>query len=104
MDWPHDPDGEHGSEGRRVYGHAVIAKKVDEEEDFPLDVEAFVDEYGDDPIRIDHETVVSLREIFDYIETDEFEDIVTMHKRVGQAMRENDLWFYEGADQFTRTR
>ena len=104
MDWPHDPDGEQGSEGRRVYGHAVIAKKVDEEEDFPLDVEAFVDEYGDDPIRIDHETVVSLREVFDYIETDEFEDIVTMHKRVGQAMRENDLWFYEGADQFTRTR
>ena len=104
MDWPHDPDGEQGSEGRRVYGHAVIAKKVDEEDDFPLDVEAFVDEYGDDPIRIDHETVVSLREIFDYIETDEFADIVTMHKRVGQAMRENDLWFYEGADQFTRTR
>jgi hypothetical protein len=104
MDWPHDPDGEQGSEGRRIYGHAVIAKKVDEEEDFPLDVDSFVEEYGNDPIRIDHETVLPLREIFDQVAADEFEDIVTMHKRVGQAMRDNDLWFYEGADQFTRTR
>jgi hypothetical protein len=104
MDWPHDPDGEQGSEGRRVYGHAVIAKKVDENEDFPLAVDEFVNEYGDDPIRIDHETVVPLAEIFDHVAADEFEDIVSMHKRVGQAMRDNDLWFYEGADQFTRTR
>jgi hypothetical protein len=65
MDWPHDPDGEEGSEGGRKYGHAVIAKKVDEDEDFPLDVAAFVDEYGDDPVRIDHETVVSVRDIFE---------------------------------------
>jgi len=61
MDWPHDPDGEQGSEGGRQYGHAVIAKKVDEEGDFPLDRDSFVSEYGDDPIRIDHETVVPLR-------------------------------------------
>lgn len=104
MDWPHDPDGEQGSEGRRVYGHAVIAKKVDEEDDFPLDVDAFVAEYGDDPIRIDHETVVSLRDIFEHVEAAEFDDIMTMHRKVGTAMRENDLWFYEGADQFARTR
>lgn len=104
MDWPHDPDGEQGSEGRRVYGHAVIAKKVDEEADFPLAVSEFVEAYGDDPIRIDHETVVPLREIFDHVAVKEFEDIVTMHRRVGEAMRDNELWFYEGADQFTRTR
>jgi hypothetical protein len=45
-----------------------------------------------------------LAEIFEHVAADEFEDIVSMHKRVGQAMRDNDLWFYEGADQFTRTR
>ena len=104
MDWPHDPDGEQGSEGRRVYGHAVIAKKVDENDDFPLYVAAFIDEYGDDPIRIDHDTVVPLREIFAHVEVDTFEDIVSMHQHVGTAMRDNELWCYEGADQFTRTR
>jgi len=100
MDWPHDPDGEQGSEGRRKYGHAVIAKKVDEETDFPLDVAAFVDEYGDDPVRIDHETVVSVREIFDGVDAEEFADFVEMHRALGAAMRENGYWFYEGADAF----
>jgi hypothetical protein len=76
MDWPHDPDGEEGSEGGRKYGHAVIAKKVNEDEDFPLDVAAFVDEYGDDPVRIDHETVVSLRDIFEGVDAEEFGDFV----------------------------
>jgi len=104
MDWPHDPDGEQGSEGRRQYGHAVIAKKVDENDDFPLDRAAFVEEYGDDPIRIDHETVVALREIFDHVDQSSFETIVDMHRAVGKAMRDNDLWFYEGAEEFSRTR
>jgi hypothetical protein len=100
MDWPHDPDGEEGSEGGRKYGHAVIAKKVDEEEDFPLDVAAFVDEYGDDPVRIDFETVVSVRDIFEGVDAEEFADFVEMHRTLGEAMRENDYWFYEGADAF----
>ena len=104
MDWPHDPDGEQGSEGGRQYGHAIIAKKVDETEDFPLDSEEFVAEYGNDPIRIDHETVVPLREIFDNVEESSFEDIVEMHQAVGRAMRRSGQWFYEGADQFSRTR
>jgi hypothetical protein len=94
MDWPHDPDGEEGSEGGRKYGHAVIAKKVDEDEDFPLDVAAFVDEYGDDPVRIDHETVVSLRDVFEGVDAAEFADFVEMHRAVGEAMRERDYWFY----------
>ncbi len=100
MDWPHDPDGEQGSEGRRKYGHAVIAKKIDENEDFPLSRDEFVAEYGDDPVRLDYERVVPLREIFENIEEAEFEDLVAMHKAVGRAMRENDQWFYEGAEQF----
>ena len=104
MNWPHDPDGEQGSEGMRKYGHAVIAKKADEEEDFPLDRDEFVAEHGDDPIRIDYETVVPMREIFDHVSEMEFEDIVAMHKAVGRAMRKGGYWFYEGADQFVRTR
>jgi len=99
-DWPHDPDGEQGSEGGRKYGHAIIAKKVDEEEDFPLDVEAFVAEHGDDPIRIDHETVVPMRDIFAGVEVDEFESLVKMHQELGRTMRENGYWFYEGAETF----
>ncbi|GAB3322573.1 hypothetical protein EI982_01800 [Haloplanus rallus] len=100
MDWPHDPDGEEGSEGRRKYGHAVIAKKVDEEEDFPLDVASFVAEYGDDPVRIDFETVVSVRDIFENVEADEFDDFTELHRALGTAMRENGHWFYEGAEEF----
>ena len=95
MDWPHDPDGEEGSEGGRKYGHAVIAKKVDEDEDFPLDVAAFVDQYGDDPVRIDHETVVSLRDIFEGVDAEEFGDFVEMHRALGKAMRANGYWFYQ---------
>ncbi|QCJ46493.1 MULTISPECIES: DUF5785 family protein [Haloprofundus] len=104
MDWPHDPDGEQGSEGRRKYGHAVIAKKIDEEEDFPLNRDEFVSEYGDDPIRLDYERVVALRDIFEHVDQEEFSDFVDFHKAVGRAMRDNGFWFYEGAENFTRTR
>ena len=100
MDWPHDPDGEQGSEGMRQYGHAVLAKKVNEDEDFPLTAAEYVDEYGDHPIRIDHETVVSVEEIFENVEQEEFADFVEFHRAVGKAMRENDLWFYEGSETF----
>ena len=96
-DWPHDPDGEEGSEGMRKYGQAVIAKKVDEQEDFPLDVSAFVDEHGDDPIRLNHERVVSLDEIFAGVESDEIADIQSMHRQVGAAMRANGLWEYDAS-------
>jgi hypothetical protein len=104
MDWPHDPDGEQGSEGRRKYGHAIIAKKIDEDEDFPLSKAEFVAEYGDDPIRIDSERVVSLREVFEGVDEEEFADFVELHQALGRAMRENDLWFYEGAEEFVRER
>lgn len=95
MDWPHDPDGEEGSEGRRKYGHAVLAKKVDESEDFPLSAAAFVEEYGADPVRIDYERVVSVEEIFEHVDQDEFSDFPDFHKAVGRALREAGYWPYE---------
>ena len=104
-DWPHDPDGEEGSEGRRKYGHAILVKKVDEEEDFPLRAGEYLDRYGDHPVRLDEERVVSAADAFDGIDPDEeFADIVAFHQRIGEAMRENGLWTYEGADAFERTR
>ncbi len=101
MDWPHDPDGDEGSEGRRKYGQAVLAKKVDEDEDFPFTAEAFVSEYGDEPVRIDHERVVSVEEIFEHIDDDtEFEDFPAFHTRVGEALREADYWPYRLEDAY----
>ncbi len=99
-DWPVDPDGEEGSEGMRKFDMRIIADKVDEEEDFPMDVAEFVDEYGDYPIRINYERVVPMREIFDYVDAEEFETMVDMHKAVGAAMRAGDFWEYhpQGAD------
>lgn len=104
-DWPHDPDGEQGSEGRRKYGHAVLVKKVDEEEDFPLRAGDYREEFADHPVRLDADTVVSVEDIFQDIDDDtEFEDIIAFHKAVGETMRANGYWTYEGADAFTRTR
>jgi len=95
MDWPHDPDGEEGSEGRRKYGHAVLAKKVDDEEDFPLSAGAFVEEFGDHPVRIDYDRVVSVADIFEGIDDDTvFEDFPAFHQAIGEAMREADYWPY----------
>jgi len=93
MDWPHDPDGDEGSEGRRKYGHAVLAKKVDEDEDFPFTAGEYVEDYGDHPIRIDYETVVSVAEIFEPIDGDtEFETFPEFHRRVGTALRSAGYW------------
>ncbi|SFR59420.1 DUF5785 family protein [Halogeometricum limi] len=100
MDWPHDPDGEQGSEGMRKYGQAIIAKKVNEDEDFPLSRDEFVEAHGDEPIRIDYQTVVSLRDVFENVEQESFDDFVAFHKAVGRAMRESGYWFYEGAEKF----
>ncbi|SDQ65305.1 DUF5785 family protein [Natronobacterium texcoconense] len=94
QDWPVDPDGEEGSEGMRKYDMRIIADKVDEEEDFPMVVSEFVEEYGDHPIRINHEEVVAMREIFEYVDAEEFEEILDMHKAVGAAMREGNFWKY----------
>jgi hypothetical protein len=95
MDWPHDPDGEAGSEGRRKYGHAILAKKVDEEADFPLSAAEYAEEYGDHPVRIDYETVVSVSDVFAGVDDDAvFEDFPEFHRAVGRALREADYWPY----------
>lgn len=104
MDWPHDPDGEQGSEGMRQYGHAILAKKIDEAEDFPLSKSEYVEEYGDHPVRIDYETVVSVADIMDNVDEKEFEDFVEFHQATGDTMRDAGYWFYEGAEEFTRSR
>ena len=76
----------------RKYGQAVLAKKLDEEGDFPLSAEAFVEAHGDEPVRLNHTRVVSVADIFDVVEEDEFEDIVAFHRAVGRAMRDHDMW------------
>ena len=99
MDWPHDPDGELGSEGRRKYGHAVLAKKIDEEVDFPLSRDDYAEQYGYHPVRLDDERVVSVADIFEHVDAEEFEDFVAFHQAIGKAMRENGYWSYEGASE-----
>lgn len=95
MDWPYDPDGEEGSEGMRKYGQAILAKKLEEENDFPLSVNDFVEAHGDEPVRLNHDRVVSVADIFEHVEETEFEDIVSFHKAVGRAMRSATMWELE---------
>jgi hypothetical protein len=91
-DWPHDPDSNEGSEGRRKYGQAILAKKVDDEEDFPLRRDEFVEEYGDHPVRLNYERVVSVRELMAEVDQEEFEGFPDMHRAVGRAMRHSGMW------------
>ena len=104
MDWPHDPDGEEGSEGGRKYGMAILAKKLDEEEDFPLSKSEFVAEHSDEPIRINHQRVVSVGDIFEYVEGEEFETIVDFHKAVGAGMRRGGFWDYHPKGENPETK
>ncbi|MFB6153327.1 MAG: DUF5785 family protein [Halodesulfurarchaeum sp.] len=98
QDWPHDPDGEKGSEGMRNYDMAVISKMVDEDEDFPLDRETLLDEFGDWPVRINHQRVVSVADIFDNVEETTFETKQDLHRAVGNAMRDTDMWEYHPSE------
>jgi hypothetical protein len=93
-DWPHDPDGDEGSEGMRKYGMAIIAKKVNEDEDFPLDRDEFVDAHADEPIRINYERVVALGDVFEHVDQETFADFPDFHKAVGRAMRAGNFWDY----------
>mgnify|MGYP000034628107 CR=1 FL=1 len=94
-EWPHDPDGDEGSEGMRKYGMAILAKRLDEDEDFPLKAAEFVDEHGDEPLRLNHRRIVSVADVFEHVDKDEFEDIVDFHKTVGRAMRSGGFWEYQ---------
>ena len=94
MEWPHDPDGEEGSEEGRKYGMAIFAKKVDEDEDFPLSIAEFANEIGDHPIRINYEKVVPAREILDHVDVLTVDNIVELHQAIGRAMRKGGFWDY----------
>ncbi|WP_336038076.1 DUF5785 family protein [Halobacterium yunchengense] len=93
-DWVHDPDGEKGSEGGRKYDMAVLSKMVDEHEDFPLEKDVFLEEYGEWPVRVNHEKVVSVDDIFEHVTEESFETKVDFHEAVGDAMRRANLWDY----------
>ena len=99
MDWPHDPDGEEGSEGGRKYGMAVFAKKVDEEEDFPLSFAEFAERVGGDPIRINYATVVAAGDILEHVDVESVEDMTEFHRAIGRAMRAGGYWDYEAVGQ-----
>lgn len=90
-EWPHDPESDEGSEGMRKYGLAILAKKLDGE-DFPLSHDEFVDEHGDEPVRLNHRRVVSVAEIFEHVDGETFEDFTSFHRAVGSAMREGGFW------------
>ena len=94
MDWPHDPDGDEGSEGMRKYGMAIFAKKIDEDEDFPLSFEEFAAEVGDHPIRINHETVVAASDILEHVDAAEVETMPEFHRAIGRAIRAGGFWDY----------
>ena len=94
MDWPHDPDGEEGSEGGRTYGLAIFAKKVDEEEDFPLEFAEFGERVGDDPIRINHATVVPAGDVLAHVDVETAEEMTDFHRAIGRAMRIGGFWDY----------
>lgn len=96
MEWPHDPDGDEGSEGMRLYGQAIFAKKVEDRE-FPLDIESFAEDVGHHPIRIDHETVVPAADILDHVTVDSVEDRTEFQRELGTAMRAGEFWTYDPA-------
>lgn len=104
MDWPHDPDGEDGSEGGRKYGLAILAKKLDEEEDFPLSRDEFVEAHADEPVRVNYQRVVSVEDIFEHVGPDEFETIVDFHRAVGSAMRAGGFWDYHPVGENPETK
>ena len=97
MEWPHDPDGEEGSEEGRVYGLAIFAKKIDPETDFPLSFEDLAEDVGHHPIRIDSDRVVPAADIIDTVETETVETFTEFHRVLGDAMRNNGYRFYDHA-------
>lgn len=96
MEWPHDPDGEEGSEGGRVYGQAIFAKKIDRD-DFPLDIDDLSTAIGHHPIRLDHSRVVPAESILAEVDVDSVPDMEEFHRALGRAMRNGGYWSYDPA-------
>ena len=92
-EWPHEPDGDEGSEGGRKYGMAIFAKKLEEYE-FPVSIAEFTDEVGADPIRLNHERVVAASEILELVEIDEATTREEFFQAIGRAMRSGGFWEY----------
>jgi hypothetical protein len=67
---------------------------VDENDDFPLEKSAFLEEFGEWPVRINHEKVLSVADIFEHVEEESFETKVDFHRAVGDAMRRANIWDY----------
>jgi len=97
--WVHDPDGEKGSEGGRNYDMAVLSKMVDEDDDFPLEKSEFLAEFGEWPVRVNHEKVLSVNDIFEHVEADSFETKVGFHEAVGDGLRDAGVWDYHPTDE-----
>jgi len=66
------------------------------EEDFPLSAADYVEQYGDHPIRIDYETVVSRRGDLRGVEKEEFGDFVEFHQELGRARARERLLVLRG--------
>ncbi len=94
MDWPHDPDGDAGSEGRRKYGLAVFAKKVDEG-DFPMTRADCIEAFGDHPVRLDHDRVIAAEAVLEAIDAGPYESQEALLSALGTAMRETGRWSLE---------
>lgn len=99
MDWPHDPDGDAGSEGRRKYGLAVFAKKLDDLE-FPASRSDCLDAFGQDPIRLDHDRVVPAADVLDHVGEGPYRSRAALLGALGEAMRRRGLWSLE-AERYT---
>ena len=73
---------------------SLVNKMVDEDDGFPLQKDAFVEGFGEWPVRLNHKRVVSVADIFEHVEEAEFETKVAFHRATGTAMRRADLWEY----------
>jgi hypothetical protein len=92
-EWPHDPDGDEGSEGGRKYGMAIFAKKLESYE-FPVSIADISNDVGADPIRLNHERVVAAQEILELVEIEAADTREEFFQAIGEAMRSGGFWEY----------
>ncbi len=93
MNWPHDPDGEEGSEGGRKYGLAILAKKL-ADEDLPVTKAAFLEAVDDHPVRLDNETIISVEDALTHMEDGPFDTREAFLTAAGDSMRTGGHWTF----------
>ena len=91
--WAIDPDGEQGSNGRRRYDMAILSN-FEPKDAFPMTAETFLQRHGDKPVRMNHDTVVSVRDLIGNVSVETFETKTAFHSAVGDAIREGNYWTY----------